>query len=103
MSQSTAGSREVDVSEYNPVVVELPPSPTLEAEKVHDANGVHDESADEGSTRGDDGGRGTLGDERWSEEKRTGLWVELLDKKKERFLAALNEEERQTFLNSLEI
>lgn len=98
-SKSTTASREVDASEYNPVVVELPSATDSDHNQE---NGIHDEN-EECSDERQDCGRGTVGNERWSEEKRTGLWVAHLEKRRKKFLAAMSNEDRLKFLNSLEI
>lgn len=99
-SKSAAGSREVDASEYNPVVVELPSS--LDSD-LSQENGIHDGDEGDGDATHKGGGRGTLGDERWSEEKRTELWVARLEKRRKKFLAVMSDEERQKFYDKLEI
>jgi len=89
---------EIDASEYQPVVVELPSS----IDSGTQENGLKEDNAEESKAlKGES--RGALGEERWSEEKRTGLWVELLDKRRQKYLASMTDEERRTFLEKMEM
>lgn len=87
---------EVDPSEYEPQVVELPPEPSP-AEQ--DDEGVR---LDRYRINGGTSGRGTLGNENYSEKKRTQRWIEILVQIKKRYLAAMTDEDRQRFLEKLE-
>ena len=81
------------------MVVELPSS--MESEETRE-NGLMEESVEESKGLQEER-RGALGEERWSEEKRTELWVELLEKRQQKFLASMTEEERRTFLEKMEM
>ena len=96
-----ATSNEVDPSEYQPQVVELPPEESPVEGDEDPIGKDHNGSMTEETV--DECGRGTLGDEKWSEDKRTQRWVEILEQMRKKHLAAMGDEDRQKILDRFEV
>lgn len=125
--KSSYNAREVDASEYEPQIVELPsPKGSSHGEKDGGSvdgsdSGTEDSSSDSRSSRSSsgepgaaedkppasNGGVGSGGEEVGSreltEKDRKELWVKKLGEMRERYLAAMTEEERVEFFKRLEI
>ena len=130
-SKSGYNAREVDASEYEPQIVELP-SPevaehgsSLEDKDGGDVDGSNsgseDSSSDSGSSRSSseepetaedkapasNGGVESGGEEvesgELTEKERKELWVKKLGEMRERYLASMTEEERVEFFKRLEL
>ena len=97
--------RVVDASEYKPQVVELPVSPTREADDSGEADGSEDKDQETGIL----GGRGAATvhvakkKEKLTDEDRLELWRVKLAEMRANALASMTEEEKRDFFKRLEV
>lgn len=93
--------RVVDASEYKPQVVELPASPTGEADSENDDQ----EQLEKTEIPGGSGTAVDVGDkkEELNDEDRLQLWKVKLAEMREKYLASMTEEEKRDFFQRLEV
>lgn len=125
MSKSSFNAREVDASEYEPQVVELPESRGSPEEDRGTAGSSSDSddssedsraSSSSSSSTGDQpvekqsasNGKGGLGEEEdkvqeLTDKEREHLWVKKLGEMRQRYLASMTEKERVEFFKTLEV